>query len=57
MLFPWFDSLRMQADVQARDASQKSECMEDAARIISKAFSNCVTDRLLSPIYIPSIRG
>ena len=36
----------LQADVQARDVSQKSDCMEEAARIISKAFSSCVTDRL-----------
>ncbi|KAN0126748.1 hypothetical protein V8E52_000388 [Russula decolorans] len=37
--------LAFDADVQARDLSQKSDCMEEAARIISKAFSNCVTDR------------
>jgi hypothetical protein len=34
-----------QADVQAQDLSQKSECMEEAARVISKAFSSCITDR------------
>ncbi|KAI0068538.1 hypothetical protein BV25DRAFT_1866536 [Artomyces pyxidatus] len=36
--------LALQADVQA-DAGQKSECMESAARVISKAFSHCITDR------------
>ncbi|KAF8505867.1 hypothetical protein F5888DRAFT_1604664 [Russula emetica] len=40
--------LAFDADVQARDLSQKSDCMEEAARIISKAFSNCVTDRTSS---------
>ncbi|KAH9002215.1 hypothetical protein EDB86DRAFT_3124088 [Lactarius hatsudake] len=37
--------LAFDADVQARDLSQKSDCMEEAARVISKAFSSCVTDR------------
>ncbi|KAI9447934.1 hypothetical protein H4582DRAFT_2107372 [Lactarius indigo] len=37
--------LAFDADVQARDLSPKSDCMEEAARIISKAFSSCVTDR------------
>ncbi|KAH9999975.1 hypothetical protein BJV77DRAFT_975612 [Russula vinacea] len=40
--------LAFDADVQARDVSQKSDCMEEAARIMSKAFSNCVTDRTSS---------
>ncbi|KAI0271969.1 hypothetical protein BGY98DRAFT_1004457 [Russula aff. rugulosa BPL654] len=40
--------LAFDSDVQARDLSQKSDCMEEAARIISKAFSNCVTDRTSS---------
>lgn len=40
--------LAFDADVQAQDLSQKSECMEEAARIISKAFSSCVTDRTSS---------
>ncbi|KAH9965830.1 PCI domain-containing protein [Russula dissimulans] len=40
--------LAFDADVQARDLSQKSDCMEEAARIISKAFSNCITDRTSS---------
>ncbi|KAN0132594.1 hypothetical protein V8E53_009610 [Lactarius tabidus] len=40
--------LAFDADVLARDLSQKSECMEEAARIISKAFSSCVTDRTSS---------
>ncbi|KAI9467114.1 hypothetical protein BJY52DRAFT_1111063 [Lactarius psammicola] len=40
--------LAFDADVQARDLSQKSDCMEEAARIISKAFSSCVTDRTSS---------
>ncbi|KAF8484665.1 hypothetical protein DFH94DRAFT_242785 [Russula ochroleuca] len=40
--------LAFDADVQARDLSQKSDCMEEAARIMSKAFSNCVTDRTSS---------
>lgn len=33
------------ADLHARYNNQKSECMEEAARIIAKAFSNCLTDR------------
>ncbi|KAI0268156.1 hypothetical protein BC834DRAFT_868163 [Gloeopeniophorella convolvens] len=40
--------LAFDADVQARDVSQKSDCMEESARIISKAFSGCVTDRTSS---------
>ncbi|KAI0053718.1 hypothetical protein FA95DRAFT_1552221 [Auriscalpium vulgare] len=36
--------LAFDADVQA-DPGQKSECMESAARLISKAFSSCITDR------------
>ncbi|KAI0307068.1 hypothetical protein B0F90DRAFT_1807764 [Multifurca ochricompacta] len=40
--------LAFDADVQAPDLSQKSECMEEAARVISKAFSNSVTDRTSS---------
>ncbi|KZT29377.1 hypothetical protein NEOLEDRAFT_1128102 [Neolentinus lepideus HHB14362 ss-1] len=35
--------LAFDADLQANN--QKSDCMEEAARIISKAFGNCVTDR------------
>jgi len=36
----------LQADFHAKYNGQKSECMEEAARIISKAFGNCLTDRL-----------
>lgn len=35
----------MQADFHAKYNNQKSECMEEAARIIAKAFGNCMTDR------------
>ena len=34
-----------QADMDAKFNNQKVEAMEEAARIIAKAFSNCVTDR------------
>lgn len=35
----------MQADLHAKYNGQKSECMEEAARTITKAFGNCMTDR------------
>ena len=34
-----------QADYHAKSNGQKSECMEESARIIAKAFGNCMTDR------------
>jgi hypothetical protein len=34
-----------QADYHAKYNGQKSECMEESARIIAKAFGNCMTDR------------
>lgn len=34
-----------QADHHAKYNGQKSECMEESARIIAKAFGNCMTDR------------
>lgn len=37
-----------QADFHAKYNGQKSECMEEAARIIAKAFGNCMTDRRVS---------
>ncbi|KAK2465939.1 hypothetical protein APHAL10511_001580 [Amanita phalloides] len=37
------------ADLDARLNNQKSDYMEEAARIISKAFSNCITDRISPP--------
>ncbi|TFK55408.1 hypothetical protein OE88DRAFT_1672014, partial [Heliocybe sulcata] len=39
--------LAFDADLQTNN--QKSDCMEEAARIISKAFGNCVTDRTSPP--------
>ncbi|KAJ7245685.1 hypothetical protein C8J57DRAFT_1361426 [Mycena rebaudengoi] len=33
------------ADWQAKVRSEQSECMVEAARIVAKAFSNCMTDR------------
>ncbi|KDQ64205.1 hypothetical protein JAAARDRAFT_27832 [Jaapia argillacea MUCL 33604] len=39
--------LAFDADLQADN--QRSDSMEEAARIISKAFSNCVTDRTSPP--------
>lgn len=38
-------STQCQADFHAKYQGQKSECMEEAARIIAKAFGNCMTDR------------
>jgi len=35
----------LQADLQAKYSNQKAECMEEAARVISKAFTHCMTDR------------
>ncbi|KAF8632316.1 hypothetical protein AX15_001939 [Amanita polypyramis BW_CC] len=37
------------ADYDARCNSQKSDFMEEAARIISKAFTSCMTDRTSPP--------
>ncbi|KAG6812094.1 hypothetical protein H0H92_004394 [Tricholoma furcatifolium] len=37
--------LAFDADHHAKYNGQKSECMEDAARTIAKAFGNCMTDR------------
>lgn len=37
--------LAYDADFHAKYQGQKSECMEEAARIIAKAFGNCMTDR------------
>jgi hypothetical protein len=34
-----------QADYQKAQAGEKSDCMEDAARTIMKAFGYCMTDR------------
>lgn len=34
-----------QADMHAYQNNQQSECMEEAARIMAKAFTNCMTDR------------
>ncbi|KAF8897869.1 hypothetical protein BD779DRAFT_1714127 [Infundibulicybe gibba] len=39
----------IQADFHAKYNGKKSECMEGAARIIAKAFGNCVTDRISPP--------
>ncbi|KAF5371160.1 hypothetical protein D9758_004120 [Tetrapyrgos nigripes] len=41
--------LAFDADVWAKHNNQKSECMEDAARTIAKAFGGCVTDRTSPP--------
>ncbi|KAH0588010.1 hypothetical protein H2248_006748 [Termitomyces sp. 'cryptogamus'] len=41
--------LAFDADHHAKYNGQKSECMEDAARTIAKAFGNCMTDRYLCP--------
>ena len=38
-------NLFWQADYHAKYNGQKSECMEESARIIAKAFGNCMTDR------------
>jgi hypothetical protein len=37
--------LAFDADFHAKYNGQRSECMEEAARIIAKAFGNCLTDR------------
>ncbi|KZP13439.1 hypothetical protein FIBSPDRAFT_835052 [Athelia psychrophila] len=37
--------LAFDADLHAKYNGQKSECMEEAARTITKAFGNCMTDR------------
>ncbi|KAF9450179.1 hypothetical protein P691DRAFT_726604 [Macrolepiota fuliginosa MF-IS2] len=37
------------ADLHAKYNGEKSEAMEEAARIIAKAFSNCITDRASPP--------
>ncbi|KAJ7584344.1 hypothetical protein C8J56DRAFT_1053796 [Mycena floridula] len=37
------------ADFYAKYNNQKSECMEESARIIAKAFGNCMTDRTSPP--------
>ncbi|KAF8914310.1 hypothetical protein CPB84DRAFT_1833013 [Gymnopilus junonius] len=41
--------LAMDADFHAKYHNQKSDCMEEAARIIAKAFGNCMTDRTSPP--------
>ncbi|PPQ70706.1 hypothetical protein CVT26_014630 [Gymnopilus dilepis] len=41
--------LAMDADLHARYNNQKVESMEEAARIIAKAFGNCMTDRTSPP--------
>ncbi|EGO02348.1 hypothetical protein SERLA73DRAFT_178247 [Serpula lacrymans var. lacrymans S7.3] len=41
--------LAFDADFHAKYNGQKSECMEEAARVISKAFGNCMTDRTSPP--------
>jgi len=41
--------LAFDADLHAKYNGQKSECMEEAARIIAKAFGNCMTDRTSPP--------
>ncbi|KAF5393060.1 hypothetical protein D9757_001115 [Collybiopsis confluens] len=41
--------LAFDADFYAKYNGQKSECMEDAARKIADAFTNCVTDRISPP--------
>ncbi|KAK7470200.1 COP9 signalosome (CSN) subunit [Stygiomarasmius scandens] len=41
--------LAFDADIFAKHNNQKSECMEDAARTIAKAFGHCVTDRVSPP--------
>lgn len=37
-----------QADFHAKVNSQSSECLESAAGVVAKAFSNCMTDRYAS---------
>ncbi|KAF9480697.1 hypothetical protein BDN70DRAFT_877260 [Pholiota conissans] len=41
--------LAMDADFHAKYNNQKSECMEDSARTIAKAFGHCMTDRTSPP--------
>lgn len=41
--------LAFDADHHAKYNNQKSECMEEAARTIAKAFGNCMTDRTSPP--------
>lgn len=41
--------LAYDADFHARYNSQKSDFMEEAARVISKAFTHCITDRMSPP--------
>ncbi|KAF8961117.1 hypothetical protein BDZ97DRAFT_1664852 [Flammula alnicola] len=41
--------LAMDADFHAKYNNQKSECMEESARIIAKAFGHCMTDRTSPP--------
>ncbi|KAF8165689.1 hypothetical protein B0H34DRAFT_690045 [Crassisporium funariophilum] len=41
--------LAFDADFHAKYNGQKSECMEESARIIAKAFGNCMTDRTSPP--------
>jgi len=41
--------LAYDADVYARYNNQKSECMEDTARTIQKAYSHCTSDRTSPP--------
>ncbi|KAJ3568766.1 hypothetical protein NP233_g5498 [Leucocoprinus birnbaumii] len=46
---PEGSGFRLQADLHAKYNNQKSEAMEEAARVIAKAFSNCMTDRISPP--------
>ncbi|KAF4619789.1 hypothetical protein D9613_004934 [Agrocybe pediades] len=41
--------LAMDADFHAKYHGQKSDCMEDSARTIAKAFGHCMTDRTSPP--------
>ncbi|KAH7930624.1 hypothetical protein BV22DRAFT_1028085 [Leucogyrophana mollusca] len=41
--------LAFDADFHAKYNGQKSECMESAASVVAKAFSNCMTDRTSPP--------
>ncbi|KDR84093.1 hypothetical protein GALMADRAFT_275300 [Galerina marginata CBS 339.88] len=41
--------LAMDADFHAKYNNQRSDCMEESARIIAKAFGNCITDRMSPP--------
>ncbi|KAI9569279.1 hypothetical protein HD554DRAFT_599157 [Boletus coccyginus] len=41
--------LAFDADFHAKVNSQSSECMESAAGVVAKAFSNCMTDRTSPP--------